>query len=49
MPEPVAYELEKIHLLYALTFCRPTPGVGVLGESRYPASIESVLVYIKIV
>jgi len=43
---PVAQELEKMHVLYAPKFCRPTSGVGVLEQSRYSASIERVLVYV---
>jgi len=33
--------------LHAHKFCRPTSGVGVLEQSRYSASIERVLVYIR--
>jgi len=44
--QPVAQELDKIHVLYARKFCRPTSGV-VLKQSRYSASVERVLVYIS--
>jgi len=46
--QPVAQELNKIHILYVNKFCRPTSGVSVLiKQSRYSASIERVLVYVK--
>jgi len=33
--------------LHARKFCRPASGLGVLDQSRYSASIERVLVYIR--
>jgi len=45
--QPVAQESDKIHVLYARKFCRPTSGVGILKESRYSTSIELALVYIR--
>jgi len=45
--QPVAQESDKIHVLYAHKLCRPTSGVGVLLQTRYWASIESVVVYIR--
>ena len=50
---PVAYinqslqELDKIHILYARKFCRPTLGVGVLVQACCSASIERVLLYVR--
>jgi len=34
--QPAAQELDKIHILYAPKFCRPTSGV-VLKQSHYSA------------
>jgi len=39
--------LDKIHILHARKFCRPTSGVVVLKQSRYSASIKRVLLYIS--
>jgi len=38
---------QAIYVLYARKFCRPISGVGVLARSRYSASIESIVVYIR--
>jgi len=47
IPQPVAQELDKIHILYAGKFCRLTLGVGVLEQTCRSASIEHVLVYVR--
>jgi len=47
MRHPVAQELQKIHVLYAHKFCRPTSEVTVLQQACCSASIEHVLVYIR--
>ena len=41
--QPVAQELDKIHMLYARKFCRLISGVGVLEQACCSASIERVL------
>jgi len=45
--QPVAEELDKIHILHARKFCRPTSGVVVLKHSRYSASIKRMLLYMS--
>jgi len=47
MCQTVVQELDKIHVLHARKFCRPTSGSGVLEQSPYSASVERVLVYIR--
>jgi len=45
-----AHELvdNRIHILYARTFCRRLASeVGILEQSLYSASIELVLMYIR--
>jgi len=37
----------RIGVLYARNFCKPTSEVGVLEQSRCSASIERLLVYIR--
>ena len=44
--QPDVQELDKINVLVYM-FARPTSGVGVLDQSRYSASIERVLVYVR--
>jgi len=45
--QPVAQELDKIHILHARKFCRPISGVGVSDHACYSASIKRVLVYVR--
>jgi len=51
MGQLVPQELDdkRIHVLDARKFCRSTSEVGVLEQSRYSASIERMLVYIRYV
>ena len=45
--QPVAQELDKIHILHARKFWRPISGVGISEQACYSASIERVLVYVR--
>jgi len=45
--QSIAQELDKIHVLHVRKFSRLSSGVGVLESSRYLASNELVLVYIR--
>jgi len=45
--QPVAQELDKIHILHARKFCRPFSGVGVSEQACYSASTKRALVYVR--
>jgi len=45
--QPVAQELDMIHILHGCKFCRLISGVGVLDQICCLVSIERVLVYIS--
>jgi len=47
--QPVAQELDKIHVVYARKYCtsRPTSGLGELDQNLHSAAVERVLEYIR--